>query len=140
MNPDFVDLLRAFAAADVRFLIVMREFDGISGGAIWQDLKMGVEHLHAWKRIALVTDISWMSPRTDLFGWLTPGKTKTITLDRYKGWANYERLRRMTSKPRALSRRSHALRLASDISLSAISPASIRILPIDVYCRPLRPS
>src|ERR1700733_4824133 len=51
-----------------------------------------------------------------------------------------ERLRRMTSNPRALSRRSHALRLASDMSLSAISPASIKILPIDVYGRPLRPS
>ena len=39
----------------------MRDFDGISGGAVWQDLKIGVEHLHAWKRIALVTDIAWMS-------------------------------------------------------------------------------
>jgi hypothetical protein len=51
-----------------------------------------------------------------------------------------ERLRRITSNPRALSRRNHALRLASDMALSAISPASINILPIDVYGRPLRPS
>ena len=59
----------------------MRDFDGISGGAICQDPKMGIEHLHAWKRIALVTDIAWMSHMTDLFGWMTPGETKTFPLD-----------------------------------------------------------
>ena len=40
------------AAGDVRFVIVMRDFDGMSGGAIWQDLKIGIEHLRSWKRIA----------------------------------------------------------------------------------------
>ena len=74
-------LEQAARTGDVRFLIVMRDFDGISGGAIWQDLKMGIEHLHAWKRIALVTDIAWMSHMTDLFGWMTPGETKTFPLD-----------------------------------------------------------
>jgi hypothetical protein len=39
---------------------------------------VGVEHLRAWKRIALVTDISWMHHLTDLFGWMTPGQTKTF--------------------------------------------------------------
>ena len=32
----------------------------MSGGAIWQDLKVGIEHFRMWKRIALVTDIDWM--------------------------------------------------------------------------------
>ncbi len=73
-------LEQAAKTGDVRFVIVMREFDGISGGAIWQDLKIGIEHLHAWKRIALVTDIGWMSHLTDLFGWMTPGETKTFAL------------------------------------------------------------
>jgi hypothetical protein len=74
-------LERAAKTGDIRFLIVMRDFDGISGGAVWQDLKIGIEHLRAWKRIALVTDISWMSHLTDLFGWMTPGETKTFGLD-----------------------------------------------------------
>ena len=64
----------------IRFLIVMRDFDGISGGALWQDLKIGIEHLRSWKRIALVTDIGWMTHATDLFGWMTPGDTKTFSL------------------------------------------------------------
>ena len=74
-------LEQAAAEGDVRFVIVMRDFDGITGGAIWQDLKMGIQHLRSWKRIALVTDIDWMSHLTDLFGWMTPGETKTFPLD-----------------------------------------------------------
>jgi hypothetical protein len=74
-------LERAAAAGDVRFLIVMRDFGGMSGGAVWQDLKMGVEHLRKWKRIALVTDIDWVTHMTALFGWMTPGETKTFPLD-----------------------------------------------------------
>jgi hypothetical protein len=74
-------LEEAAKTGDVRFLIVMRDFDGITGGGLWQDLKMGIEHLRSWKRIALVTDISWMNHMTDLFGWMTPGETKTFALD-----------------------------------------------------------
>ncbi len=73
-------LERAAASGEVRFVIVMRDFGGMSGGAVWQDLKMGVEHLRAWKRIALVTDIEWMTHLTGLFGWMTPGETKTFPL------------------------------------------------------------
>jgi hypothetical protein len=75
-------LERAGQSGEVRFVIEMRDFDGMSGGALWQDLKMGVEHLRAWKRIALVTDIEWMTHLTDLFGWMTPGETKTFPLAR----------------------------------------------------------
>ena len=73
-------LERAAASGEVRFLVVIPEFHGMSGGALWQDLKVGIEHLRAWKRIALVTDIEWMRHLTDLFGWMTPGETKTFPL------------------------------------------------------------
>ena len=73
-------LERAAATGEVRFVIIMRDFGGMSGGALWQDLKVGFEHLRAWKRIALVTDIEWMRHMTDLFGWMTPGETKTFAL------------------------------------------------------------
>ena len=72
-------LERAAAAGEVRFVIVMPDFDGMSGGALWQDLKVGVEHFRAWKRIALVTDIDWMKHMTSLFGWMTPGEVKTFS-------------------------------------------------------------
>src|SRR5262249_27866019 len=73
-------LEEAAKTGDVRFLIVMRDFDGITGGAIWEDLKVGFELLRSWKGIALVTDIPWMSHRTDLFGGMTPGEAKTFSL------------------------------------------------------------
>jgi hypothetical protein len=69
---------RAAKTGEVRFLLVIPEFQGMSGGALWQDLKVGVEHLRAWKRIALVTDIEWMTHMTALFGWMTPGQVKTF--------------------------------------------------------------
>jgi SpoIIAA-like len=71
---------RAAATGEIRFVIVIESFDGMTGGAVWQDLKVGFEHLTAWKRIAVVTEISWMTHLTDLFGWMTPGSTKTFPL------------------------------------------------------------
>ncbi|MBV9356899.1 MAG: STAS/SEC14 domain-containing protein [Chloroflexi bacterium] len=73
-------LVRAAEAGDVRFLIVIPDFRGMSGGALWEDLKVGVQHLRAWKRVALVTDIEWMRHMTALFGWMTPGETKIFGL------------------------------------------------------------
>lgn len=61
---------------DVRIVLVFERFDGVSGGAMWQDLKMGIEHFTHWKRIALVTDIDWMKQLTSLFGWMTPGELR----------------------------------------------------------------
>ena len=70
----------AAEAGDVCIVIVMPKFDGFSSGALWQDLKMGVEHWRAWKRIAVVTDVEWMIHGTQWFGWMTPGEVKHFSL------------------------------------------------------------
>jgi len=83
-------LERAAASGEVRFVIVIPEFHGMSGGALWADLKVGVEHFRAWKRIALVTDIEWMIHMTTLFGWMTPGEVRVFPLaqrDEAIAWA-----------------------------------------------------
>jgi hypothetical protein len=82
---DYRDVLipaveRAASQGDLRCVIVIRDFDGLSGGALWQDLKMGVEHIRAWKRTALVTDIEWMVQVARMFGWMTPGELKHFPL------------------------------------------------------------
>ena len=82
---DYRDVLlpvieRAAKDGDVRVVIVISDFDGLSAGAMWEDLKMGVQHLRAWKRIALVTDVEWMSQMTAMFGWMTPGEVKHFRL------------------------------------------------------------
>jgi SpoIIAA-like len=65
---------------EIRFLIVIDSFDGMTGGALWQDLKLGTHDLRAWKRIALVTDIDWMTHLTAMFGWMTPGQVRHFPL------------------------------------------------------------
>jgi hypothetical protein len=64
----------------IRILLLFPTFDGLSRGALWEDAKMGVDHLTSWKKIALVTDIDWMIHLTRLFGWMTPGDMKHFPL------------------------------------------------------------
>jgi len=83
-------LERAAAGGEVRFVVVLSEFQGMSGGALWQDLKVGVEHFRAWKRIAVVTDIEWVGYMLTLFGWMTPGEVRHFPLaqrDEAIAWA-----------------------------------------------------
>jgi hypothetical protein len=82
---DFRDVvLPAFENAaktgEFRALVVVPEFQGMSGGALWEDLKIGIPHLRDWKRIALVTDIDWITHLTQMFGWMTPGDVKAFSL------------------------------------------------------------
>ena len=83
-------LEQAARAGEVRFVILMPEFHGMTPGALWQDLKVGIEHFRAWKRIALITDIEWMHHLTSIFGWMTPGEVKVFSLqdrDQAIAWA-----------------------------------------------------
>jgi hypothetical protein len=73
-------LERAATTGEVRFVVVIPDFHGMSGGALWQDLKVGIEHFRVWKRIALVTDIEWMDRMTSMFGWMTPGDVRHFPL------------------------------------------------------------
>jgi hypothetical protein len=81
---------RAAAAGAIRCVIVIPDWQGISGGALWQDAKMGAETLRNWKRTALVTDIEWMTHVASLFGWMTPGEFRHFPLakrDEAIAWA-----------------------------------------------------
>ena len=71
---------RGVRGDEVRIVLVFDDWPGMSGGAVWEDMKMGIERFTKWKRIALVTDVEWMRHATSLFGWMTPGDVKTFTL------------------------------------------------------------
>lgn len=44
----------------VRLLYVFGdEFTGYSGGAAWEDAKVGMKHLTSFERVAVVTDVDW---------------------------------------------------------------------------------
>ena len=54
------------------------EFDGMEGGAVWQDIRMGVREWSAWERIALVTDHAWMRDGLSMFAWAVPGEVRAF--------------------------------------------------------------
>ena len=55
------------------------DFAGIDPGAMWEDFKVGMEHLTRWERIAVVTDIEWIKQTMRLFGFLIPGAMKLFS-------------------------------------------------------------
>ena len=65
---------------EVRIVLVFPDFAGYSAGAAWQDMKMGVEHLTKFERVALVTDVDWMTHLVSMFGWMSPGDVKHFAL------------------------------------------------------------
>lgn len=52
------------------------DFTGIHPGAMWEDFKVGIEHLTRWERFAIVTDIDWIKHTMRFFSFLMPGKLK----------------------------------------------------------------
>ena len=71
---------RAAAEGDLRCVVVLDDFGGLTPAAVGHDLRMGLAHLRTWKRIAIVTDISWIAHTTALFGWASPGDLKRFCL------------------------------------------------------------
>jgi hypothetical protein len=85
---DFRDVVlpaidEAAKSGEVRFVIAIPEFHGMTPGALWQDLRIAFENFRKWKRIALITDIEWMHHMTTLFGWMTPGEVKTFKMSEH---------------------------------------------------------
>src|SRR5262245_1178854 len=78
-SSDYTDVLvpaieQAAKDGDIRLVYVFGErFGGYSAGATWQDAKVGMHHVHAWKRVALVTDLDWLRHLVSVFGWMVPG-------------------------------------------------------------------
>ncbi len=83
---DFRDVLMPAVRAvwerdeEVRIVLVFERWEGMSSGAAWEDLKVGMKNLTKWKRIALVTDLDWMITVASLFGWMTPGELKRFPI------------------------------------------------------------
>ncbi len=65
------------------------DFSGMEAGAMWEDFKVGIEHLTRWERIAVVSDVSWISHTVEAFGFLLPAKVRTFgrkDIDAARAW------------------------------------------------------
>ena len=57
-----------------------REFSSMEAGAMWEDFKIGVEHLSRWERVAVVTDVDWISHAANFFRFLMPGEIRVFAV------------------------------------------------------------
>ena len=57
---------------------IQPDFSGFSPGAMWEDFWVGVRHLTRWKRVAVVTDVTWIAQFVRMFGFLLPAATKVF--------------------------------------------------------------
>lgn len=65
-----------------RLLYVLgEEFDGYTGGGAWEDAKVGMKHLTAFERVAVVTGSERVSSLVRAFGFAIPGEVRLFGLD-----------------------------------------------------------
>ncbi len=55
------------------------QFAAIEAGAMWEDFRIGMEHLTRWERIAVVTDVEWIRYAVYAFGFLFPGIVRVFS-------------------------------------------------------------
>ena len=80
------EMREAAEAGEVRLLFVIGPgFERFEAGALAEDAKvgltLGIGHLSAWKRTALVTDVEWVAHAAHMFAWMTPGELLVRDLD-----------------------------------------------------------
>ena len=57
----------------IRFLYHLGPaFSGFTAGAMWDDMKLGLEHRHSWRRVAVVSDHGWVDGALRLFAFAAP--------------------------------------------------------------------
>jgi hypothetical protein len=54
-------------------------FTGFTAGAMWDDMKLGIAHLKAWEKIAVVTDFDWVAGAIRIFGFAMPCPVKVFS-------------------------------------------------------------
>jgi hypothetical protein len=75
-------LREAAEAGEVRLLFEIDAGFGMDAGALLEDAKTGVKlglgHMKAWKRTAVVTDVEWIRKAIKAFGFMTPGEVRVF--------------------------------------------------------------
>jgi hypothetical protein len=86
-------LRTALEAGEVRMLFVVPDKFEMDTGALIEDAKTGLQlglgHLSAWKRTAVVTDVGWVARAIKSFSFTAPGEVKVWgpeDLDEARAW------------------------------------------------------
>jgi hypothetical protein len=57
------------------------DFKRFTTTALWEDTRVGLHHLHAFERIAIVTDTGWIGKLIETIAITIPGKLRCFSLD-----------------------------------------------------------
>jgi hypothetical protein len=67
---------------EVRLLFEIDAGFGMDASAVVEDaktgLKLGLGHMKAWKRTAIVTDVDWIRKAMKAFGFMAPGEVRVF--------------------------------------------------------------
>jgi hypothetical protein len=87
-------LAAAAEAGEVRMVFAIDSGFGMEAGAVIEDaktgLKLGLGHMKAWKRTAIVTEVEWIRKGIKAFGFMAPGEVRVFDpaeLGAAKVWA-----------------------------------------------------
>ncbi|MCP4472446.1 MAG: STAS/SEC14 domain-containing protein, partial [Gammaproteobacteria bacterium] len=59
----------------IKILVVLGEaFDGATASAMWDDVRLGLSHITAFSKLAIVSDIGWVRQGAKIFGPLIPAQ------------------------------------------------------------------
>lgn len=79
LNPAIEAMDRA---GGIRSVCVLDDaWTGMTPGAVWEDAKLGINHLTKFERISVVTNRDWIEHMTNAFAKLFPNKAKVFGLD-----------------------------------------------------------
>lgn len=73
----------AFAAHEkARLLYYLGpEFESFTGAAMWDDAKIGMQHISHMERVAIVTDKDWMRNMAKVLGFAWSGEVRVFSND-----------------------------------------------------------
>ncbi len=64
-------------------------FAGLTLGAMWDDMKLGLAHRNSWERVAIVTDVGWIAGATRVFAWTIPCPVRVFPNRRFSDAASW---------------------------------------------------
>ena len=67
------------------------EFTGFTAAALWDDAKLGVSHIRAFEKVAVVSDVPWVGNAAKIFGVFVPCPVKLYAneaMDEAKAWVS----------------------------------------------------
>ncbi|MEX3011912.1 STAS/SEC14 domain-containing protein [Hoeflea sp. TYP-13] len=74
----------------IKILVVLGEaFDGATASAMWDDTRLGLSHITAFSKLAVVSDIGWVRQGAKIFGPLIPAQLHVFEnnrIDDAKEW------------------------------------------------------